>query len=167
MSTKRSIMGVGPGIAAFTLPFLVAAATVTIGWHDDVRIPFVRRSLALGAGSVLLILGIALYIGSARPLLRDFAAGKLITTGAYGLCRNPLYASWILFLVPAIGLLVDSWPVVMLSFVMYAGFKLLIGREYRELAEAFGPAYRRYEASVNELLPMPRWRRLRHVHHAG
>lgn len=165
MEPSRSILGVGPRIAVFMLPFVVAAAAVTIGWHDAVRIPFLHRSAALGAGAVLLVPGIALYVGAARALVRDFEAGKLITTGAYGLCRNPLYGAFILFLVPALGLLLDSWPIVMLSFAMYGGFKLFIGREYLELAKTFGAEYARYEASVNELWPAPRGRDLRHAPH--
>lgn len=167
MTPSRSILGVGPRIAAFMLPFVIAAAAVTIGSHDAVRIPFLHRSVTLGAGAALLVPGIALYAGAARALVRDFAAGKLITTGAYGLCRNPLYGAFILFLVPALGLLVDSWPIVVLSFVMYAGFELFIGREYLELSRAFGAEYRRYEESVNELLPVPRRRGLRHAHHGA
>ena len=165
MSTTRSFLGAGPGIVAFTLPFLVASMVVTVGWHDTTHFAFVRRPVTLGVGSVLFILGVALYVRALRVLLRAFASGWLVTTGPYGLCRNPMYAAWILLLVPAIGLLLDSWPIVTLSFVAYAGFKLLVGREYLELEQAFGPAYRRYEASVNELLPLPRWRHARHAHH--
>lgn len=166
VNPTRSTMGASLGIAAFAAPFVVTALVVTIGWHDAVRLGFVPRPFELGAGAVLLLLGLALYAVALPVWLRGIRTGRLITTGAYALCRNPLYAAWILFLVPGLGLLLDSWPIVMLSFVVYAGFKLLVGREYLEFTLAFGPAYRRYEASVPELLPIPRrraFRRMRHV----
>ena len=154
MTRPLGILGVGPGLALVTLPALAAAVAATALRHDAVRFPL-PRALTVAAGVALAACGGALYAGTVPRLLRDFHAGRLAREGTYAWCRHPLYASVIVFLVPAAGLLADAWPVSAVGLVMYAGFKALIGREDRALDAQFGDDFRRYVAEVNELLPRP------------
>jgi protein-S-isoprenylcysteine O-methyltransferase Ste14 len=128
----------------------------TDDWREA-RLVLGARRLALAAG------GGALYAGTVPRLLRDFKAGCLAREGTYAWCRHPLYASVIVFLMPAAGLLADSWAVSAVALVMYAGFEALIGREDRALDAQFGEAFRSYVAEVYELLPRPPRRPVRHA----
>jgi protein-S-isoprenylcysteine O-methyltransferase Ste14 len=155
MARPLSILGVGPALALVTLPALAGAIAVTALHHDAVRFPLLPRAVTVAAGLALGACGVALYAGTVPKLLHDFEAGRLARDGTYAWCRHPLYASVIVLLMPAAGLLADAWPVSAVALVMYAGFKALIGREDRALEAQFGDAYRRYVAEVNELLPRP------------
>lgn len=87
--------------------------------------------------------------------VRRFFAGGLLTGGPFAWCRNPIYASFIVFLLPAAALLADAWPLLAADAVLYAIFRALIGREDRMLAERFGGEYQAYRRRVGEVLPLP------------
>ncbi len=72
------------------------------------------------------------------------------------LVRHPIYSAWIVFIVPGLGLLSRSWPVLLTPLVAYAVFKLLIRREDEYLEQRFGDDYLRYRMQVNELIPIPK-----------
>ncbi|NCA75106.1 MAG: hypothetical protein EOM90_02115 [Alphaproteobacteria bacterium] len=46
-----------------------------------------------------------------------------MTTGPYHYCRNPLYATIILLVIPGLALVVNSWLVLTASLVGYIAFK--------------------------------------------
>jgi protein-S-isoprenylcysteine O-methyltransferase Ste14 len=91
---------------------------------------------------------------SAKAVLRAFAAGELVTDGVYGICRHPLYGSWIVFIVPGIELLLHSWFGLTTSIAMYATLRVLARREEAFLADKFGESYLRYKARVPFVLPV-------------
>jgi protein-S-isoprenylcysteine O-methyltransferase Ste14 len=80
----------------------------------------------------------------------------LATAGLFGIVRNPMYAAWIVFIIPGLVLLTRSWPLLLTPLVAYTAFKLLIRRENEYLEKRFGEDYRKYRAEVNELFPWPR-----------
>jgi len=51
-------------------------------------------------GLILLAIGIPSLIISAKTIIKGFKEGKLVTQGVYSICRHPLYATFILFIVP-------------------------------------------------------------------
>lgn len=159
MTVERNMMGVGPKLAILSAPVLAGAIAATVLYHDLFRFSFLPRALTLVAGALLVAVGLVFYAATARLFLREFKTGRLITTGTFALCRNPIYASFIVFLVPGAGLLCDSWLIAAWSLALYGGMKLFIGEEYRELEAAFGAEARRYAEEVNEVLPLPRLRR--------
>ena len=85
-----------------------------------------------------------------------YNSDKLATAGLFGFVRNPMYAAWIVFIIPGLVLLTRSWPLLLTPLVAYSAFKLLIRRENAYLEKRFGDAYRRYRVEVNELFPWPR-----------
>jgi protein-S-isoprenylcysteine O-methyltransferase Ste14 len=89
-------------------------------------------------------------------LLTGFPKGKLITTGAYGLCRNPIYSSFILFVLPAISLLTLTWVYAAVSLFMLLWVILFIGKEEKQLAAAFGKEYDDYKSRVDRVIPFVR-----------
>jgi protein-S-isoprenylcysteine O-methyltransferase Ste14 len=155
LALLSTISAIGGGVELVVLPYAAAAITLTVLRHDAFRWFFLPRALTIGAGLALAGAGVAFYAATVRLFLREFKTGKLITTGTFAWCRNPIYASFIVFFAPAAGLLADSWLIFSLAAAIYAVLKIFIREEDRELEAAFGDEYRRYAARVNEVLPIP------------
>jgi methanethiol S-methyltransferase len=107
------------------------------------------------AGIVLLAAGIIFYAISGRLLLKGIKTSTMITTGTYYLCRNPLYAGIILFIIPGISLMMHTWLILTTSVVAYIMFKINIKSEYKEMESFFGEAYLSYKKNTPEFLPFP------------
>jgi protein-S-isoprenylcysteine O-methyltransferase Ste14 len=86
-------------------------------------------------------------------LLTGFSQGKLVTTGAYGVVRNPIYSSVTFFILPAITLLTLTWVYLVVSVFLYVGVMIFIGEEERQLTKAFGKTYEDYLRRVDRLIP--------------
>jgi protein-S-isoprenylcysteine O-methyltransferase Ste14 len=114
------------------------------------------RWLALGvqaAGILLVFLGSqaldVLDLAGIRPLMRARAAHvPLITTGAYGVVRHPLYFGWTLFVFGA----ADMTATRAVFAIVSTGYcALAIPWEERGLVDVFGQKYDAYRRKV-------RWR---------
>jgi protein-S-isoprenylcysteine O-methyltransferase Ste14 len=90
-------------------------------------------------------------------ILIHFKPGKLITQGPFALCRNPIYSSIIVFIIPSLALIFHSGLIFSISLVLYLGFKISIHGETSLLRRTFGEEYEIYEKSVNEIIPFPRY----------
>jgi protein-S-isoprenylcysteine O-methyltransferase Ste14 len=86
-------------------------------------------------------------------LLAGFSHGKLVTTGAYGIVRNPIYASVTFFVLPAAVLLTWTWVYLVPAVFLYVGVMIYIGTEEEQLTQAFGQEYVEYMARVDRLVP--------------
>lgn len=147
--------GVGPKMGLTLLPFLAAAIWLRISWPQVCEIPLLPATVRLGLGALLLAVGVSFWAWSAIYFVRHFPAGELLTAGPFSWCRNPIYASFIVCLLPAAALLADAWPLFVVDAVLYVVFRALIGAEDRMLAERFGAAYERYRSEVPETVPTP------------
>jgi protein-S-isoprenylcysteine O-methyltransferase Ste14 len=147
--------GVGPRLALAFAPFLALAVTMRVLAPGASRLAFIPPPLLQALGAVLLCAGIAFYLATAIHFFGRFARGELVTTGTYGLCRHPIYASFVVFFVPAAALLWNAWPLLIADVALYLAFRSFIHLEDGPLAERFGAAYERYRARVPELLPVP------------
>ncbi len=78
-----------------------------------------------------------------------------MTTGTYSLCQNPLYASLILMIIPALSLLLNSWLILTSGIVGFIIFKRFIRQEYAELEKFFGDNYLKYKNQTPEFFPFP------------
>ena len=146
------IVGQGGKIMLFTLPFLVAAILVQLNLPQIAALPasfdFIRP-----VGYLLLILGFILWGMAVFQLLRDFPKGKLVTTGAYGIVRNPIYSSVALLILPAVSLIFSTWVYFTVSIFMYSGVTIFISKEEKKLKEVFGREYEEYLAKVHRMIP--------------
>lgn len=88
-------------------------------------------------------------------VMRAYNRDVLVTSGIFGLVRHPVYSAWIVWIVPGVVLLTQSWPLLFTPVVGYLVFKLLIHREDEYLGRRFGQAYADYHTRVNELFPFP------------
>jgi protein-S-isoprenylcysteine O-methyltransferase Ste14 len=86
-------------------------------------------------------------------MLPGIRGNRLVTGGSYHLCRNPLYSALILFLVPGLGLILNSWIVLTTSIVGYLLFMKFIHEEEELLERLFGDDYRKYREKTSLLFP--------------
>mgnify|MGYP002641315750 CR=1 FL=1 len=93
------------------------------------------------------------YISALRVLRRARAEGKLATTGLFARVRHPIYAIWMLLLVPGAGLVLRSWLVLTAPLLGWVAFRILIPREEAQMIQEFGEEYRTYSRTRNQLLP--------------
>lgn len=148
-----NIIGQGGKIMLFTLPSLAAAILAQIYLPGIAALPE-SLSLAKPFGYALFFLGAILWGTAVIQLTRGFYRGRLVTTGAYGIVRNPIYSSATFFILPGIALISLTWVYLAVSAFLYAGVMLFIGEEERQLADAFGEEYRAYTANVDRLVPL-------------
>jgi protein-S-isoprenylcysteine O-methyltransferase Ste14 len=120
-----------------------------------------RRDWLLWPADILTVAGLLFTLWSLLSLRRSFSivpqARRLVTSGPYRLCRNPLYlgevvGGWAVFL-PTI-----AWPGALVLGASL-GFQLVrVFAEERVLARNFGLEYRDYRRRVPRFLPFPRRR---------
>ena len=132
-------------------PFINCDVQISwILWFKIFKFPYVK-----GIGFIWLGLGIIFWIYSAIIFLKYFPAGKLITQGPFALCRNPIYSSLIVFIIPSLAFIFHSGLVFSIALVLYIGFKISIHGESRVLRRTFEEEYENYEKAVNEIIPFP------------
>jgi protein-S-isoprenylcysteine O-methyltransferase Ste14 len=108
-------------------------------------------------GLIWLGVGIVFWIYSAIHFLKYFKPGIMITRGPFALCRNPIYSSIIIFIIPSLALIFHSGLILSIAVVLYLGFKISIHGETNVLRRIFGEVYEKYAKSVNEIFPFPRY----------
>jgi protein-S-isoprenylcysteine O-methyltransferase Ste14 len=147
-----NIVGQGGKIILFMLPSLIAAILVHLYLPQIAALP-AGISFIKPVGFVLLIPGLILWGTAVFQLLTGFSKGKLVTTGSYGVVRNPIYSSTTFFILPAVALLTLTWVYFIPSVFLYVGVMIFIGTEEKQLAKAFGKEYEDYKARVDRLVP--------------
>lgn len=101
---------------------------------------------AVGAGSLIVAAAVK---AAAQTELAD--PDELVTTGVYGVSRNPMYVGCTLLHL-GIGLITRSgWVLAMLPLAGAAMHRDVVGEEHR-LSERFPPEFRQYCAAVRRYL---------------
>ena len=155
---RMTAWGVGPRIGRASLPYLGLMLAIHFGW-PRVSLMTPRPSPFLFAAGVgLIVVGIVLWAQGAGVIDRAFNSGRLLTSGAYAIVRNPMYSGIIVFGVPGVALMLRSWPVLTAAAYAYVAFRLFIKEEEGYLQEKFGPEFAKYRARVNAIVPLPRLR---------
>jgi protein-S-isoprenylcysteine O-methyltransferase Ste14 len=148
-----NIVGQGGKIILFVLPSLIAAILVHTHLPQIAALPESISFIKL-VGYLLLLPGLVLWVAAVIQLVTGFSRGELVTTGAYGVVRNPIYSSATFFILPAIALMTLTWVYFVPSVFLYAGVMIFIGTEERQLTEAFGKEYEDYMARVDRIVPL-------------
>jgi len=148
-----NIVGQGGKIILFMLPALIAVIWVHTYFPHVAALPenirFIRP-----VGYLLLLSGLILWGTAVIQLLTGFSKGKLVTTGAYRVVRNPIYSSVTFFILPAVALMTLTWVYLIASLFLYVGVMIFIGTEEKQLTKAFGKEYEDYVARVDRLVPL-------------
>jgi protein-S-isoprenylcysteine O-methyltransferase Ste14 len=145
-------------------PPLFFVAGWVVGWGLDRRIGFAidaagssALQLALGGLFVaggLAVMGWALstFLKAGTAVLPVRPARLLVTTGPFRRTRNPMYLG-LTAVYFGLALLANfAWPIVLLPVVLVALSSVVIEREERYLARAFGAEYERYRSNVRRWL---------------
>ena len=148
-----SIIGQGGKIILFMLPSLIAAILVQTYLPQIAALPE-SISFIKPVGYLLRLLGLILWGAAVIQLMTGFSKGKLVTTGAYDVVRNPIYSSVTFFILPAVALMTLTWVYFVASVFLYVGVMIFIGKEEKQLTEAFGKEYEDYKARVDRLIPL-------------
>ena len=156
MANKIGLVGIGFKLAVPSVAYFLIAGLLTLFFPKIFLIEIVPHWTLIKIGIVLLAMGIPMLVISAATVSVSYRKGELLTTGIYARSRNPLYAAWILFIIPGLSLFFESWLILGTAVVTYVSFKIFIKDEISYLKEMFGQEYLNYEASVNELLPLPK-----------
>jgi len=152
-----TLFGCGPKLALLTLPYIILSTIVMFRYPEFFNLKFLDLQVIKILGFVWLGCGLLFWIYSTQYFLRYFKPGKLITKGPFALCRNPIYSAIIVFIIPSLALLFHSGLLLSISLVLYLGFVISIHGETIVLRRIFGEEYEKYEKSVNEIIPFPRY----------
>jgi len=152
---KLSFLGIGPKIGRIAIPYLLVEILLSIFNKELFSYSLQFAGPLFIAGEILMVIGLIFYIFSAKLLLTGLRKTRLMTSGTYYCCQNPLYAGLILMIIPALSLLLNSWLILTTSLVAYLVFRLLINSEYKELESFFGESYTGYRNETPEFLPFP------------
>jgi protein-S-isoprenylcysteine O-methyltransferase Ste14 len=148
-----NIVGQGGKIILFMLPSLIAAILVHANLPQIAALPE-SISFIKPVGYLLLLLGLILWGVAIIQLLTGFSKGKLITTAAYGVVRNPIYSSVTFFILPAVSLITLTWVYFVASVFLYGGVMIFIGTEEKQLTKVFGKEYENYLVRVDRMVPL-------------
>ncbi|NMC49729.1 MAG: isoprenylcysteine carboxylmethyltransferase family protein [Desulfovibrio sp.] len=115
--------------------------------------PYVKYLPVRPVGTALVLLGLAVYAAAVMRLYRSYDAGRLETGGIYAVLRHPMYAAWVVCLVPGFSLLAGGFLVLTAPVFTAVLYRLVIRHEEAWLESTFGEAYRAYRARVGGVLP--------------
>ena len=140
--------GVGPRIMIRTAPFILAAVVAELIPISYTTFPFHENPLVKITGIIWLAVGIVLFVASLVQFSRNFPKGELIQTGLYACSRNPIYSTWILFILPALAFILNNWLFVLSAVVMCIVTTALVKEEEVQLLEVYGKKYTEYKTRV-------------------
>jgi protein-S-isoprenylcysteine O-methyltransferase Ste14 len=143
--------GVGPKFAVISIAMGLLAIFVNYYYFASLLLACNPPRFLFGVG--LIILGLVMMLVAASQVHQAFNGGRLITSGIYSYVRDPVYAAWILFIVPGLFLATGISFLIVMPFAMYALIRRLITEEERYLEQKFGKEYLDYKKTVNSIVP--------------
>jgi protein-S-isoprenylcysteine O-methyltransferase Ste14 len=146
-------LGVGPKFALLGIGFGVMIFVLHYTFFPAFTFQLFSRYVNVVLGTILILIGIPLFIASGIMVHTHISKGKLCTTGVYAYFRHPLYAAWVLFIVPGIVIITGSVIAISWPVFLYILFKIFTVEEEKYLDETFGTEYIQYEKQVNAVFP--------------
>ncbi len=150
--------GVGPRILRFTIPLVLLAIIASVYGFNWSYFPWQDVSFIKWSGAILTLLGAAIFVTALAHFIIQFPTGKLITTGAFRLSRNPVYASWMVILLPGLALLLNNWLFLAAAAAMRVAFHFFIEKEEQTMRDAFGEEYDEYTMKVGRIGFLPQFK---------
>ena|GEM_PF-328862 len=157
-SKSMDLMGEAKRLVVLFLPPFIVAIIAKILLPRSFFFLGKWFGVGLAVGIELFAVGLLFWASAAVRLIAAFRAGRLATRGAYGLCRHPIFAWWIYFVLPALALCLDSWLFAALAVFLYFLARDGAQKEEATLLANFGDEYSAYAAKVRRLLPIPRFK---------
>ncbi|MGE0087042.1 MAG: isoprenylcysteine carboxylmethyltransferase family protein [Desulfococcaceae bacterium] len=153
MKEKMSRWGIGPVFVFLSVSYGMIMFVLTYFFYPFFQITVVPYPLMAGLGICLIVIGIPFFVISAVTVMRAYNADRLVTDGIFRYCRHPLYASWVVFLVPGMVLPVNSWLGLTVPVFMFSILRILVRKEEKYLEDVFGSEYLAYKKRVPCILP--------------
>lgn len=148
-------MGVGPLIVIPQLVITaIGIALSNLGYFNMGKVAYLALPCRI-IGIVMIIFGIYLWISAnfKARIDKNIEANHLVTTGIYGLVRNPIYSAFFLVCIGAI-LIEGNLFLLMLPVVYWVYMTELLKRtEEKWLANLYGQEYLNYCKWVNRCIP--------------
>ena len=142
-------------VAGFLVAKLADARLVRLPIVPELGAQAVARAAVHGggvalvaAGSALTLWGVLTFARAQTAILPHRPAARLVTGGPYRFTRNPMYTGFAAAYLGAALLANTAWPLIVLPLVVRAVYVLVISREERYLAGAFGAEYDAYRMRV-------------------
>jgi protein-S-isoprenylcysteine O-methyltransferase Ste14 len=127
MAGTMTRWGIGPRFAILSL--IVAVVIGAVNYLYFPRLLLGHTLPALLLGTLLILLGVAIFFVSTYQVHTAFSGGRLVTGGVYGYIRHPVYAVWILLIAPGLLLITGMVFLIIMPFFM----------EYRKRVKALIP----------------------------
>ena len=147
MAKKMTAMGTGPATAVPAFGYLALVIVL-----DYLLRPMFKMRASFGAllpwAIALIVVGLVVLAVSAVQMLRAFNRHELATTGLYAIAPNPMFMSYVLFILPGLSLLLRSWLVLTSSVVFYVLIRIMSRPEEEWLKQEFGERYLQYRRRV-------------------
>jgi len=153
MERKMSRWGIGPIFASLSIGYGMIMMVISRYFHPVFHIDFVPYWFMSVIGIALIVIGVPFFITSVKTVMRAYNADELVTNGIFRCCRHPLYASWVVFIVPGIVFLVNSWIGLTTPIFMYLILRKLVKKEEIYLESVFGSEYLDYKRKIPCILP--------------
>ena len=152
---KMPTFGVGPIYVITCLILTIAGICLHMGGYLSVGELRAGRIIFITAGILLILLGIYLWIQAVivQRIDKKIKENKLLTTGVYGIVRNPIYSAFIFIFTGAL-LLAANYILLILPFVFWVFLTILMkNTEEKWLRNEFGKEYEEYARKVNRVIP--------------
>ncbi|MCJ8348858.1 isoprenylcysteine carboxylmethyltransferase family protein [Moritella sp.] len=139
------------GLFAFAM-WAISFVVPTVEMNTVARFTLSAATVALGI--FFCIAGVVSFRRAKTTVnpLKPEAATALVSSGIYGISRNPMYVGFALFLLAWVVYLSSPWlSTGIVGFVLYMN-QFQIEPEERALKEIFGPEFISYQAKVRRWL---------------
>lgn len=160
MENKMSRWGIGPIFAFLSISYGIIVLAISRYFYPVFQIPIIPTWLLSTLGFTLILIGVPFFIVSVKTVMKAYNSDKLVTQGIYRCCRHPLYSAWVVFIVPGIVLLANSWIGLTAPLFMYFLLCKLVIKEEVYLEHVFGSEYIEYKNEVPCILPIGYIRKL-------
>lgn len=150
--------GIGPLYVGIIIAVTVCAVILGQQSFTAAGIISALKIPSLIIGIIFAALGILLWYSAAiRSKLDDsIAENKLVTTGVYGLVRNPIYSAFMFLCTGALFISGNVFFYPLFFFYWIFMSLLMINTEEKWLEAAYGKQYTEYKKEVNRCIP---WKR--------
>ncbi len=109
---------------------------------------FIAGVVLFAIGALIAGWSLLIFRSSKTTTVPGRTSSRLVTSGAYRQCRNPMYVGLIFAYLGEAGMLRQVWPVVLLPLTVAYVNWIVIPVEEAKLLEAFREEYERYRARV-------------------
>lgn len=149
------IFGVGPLIVSFQIAVTLLGIVLSrFGYFEFGEIAVLNIPLKI-VGAGLILFGVCLYLAAAfhSKVYDGITHNKLVTTGVYGIVRNPIYSAFLLTCTGAVCL--TNNLVLFVAPVLGWAFMTIVLKlsEEKWLKNLYGNEYVMYCKRVNRCIP--------------